>query len=204
MLASKDRDAVAAGARQACVATLDIDEARPLAQACLDGDETRRAAAAEVFAANLRTAQYRTVCEEGLTALFDDDNEEVRRQAARCFFEFRDGELGDYDDLIRAFVDSSAFDAEHDDLLDALQRTTASLPETSCLACERFLKVAGEDAANIQLRAAGDTDTVLQILVRTYNQGRDDALWARCLDLFDRMAELGVYGTIVTLERYER
>lgn len=202
MLDSEDRDAVAVGARQACVAALEIDEAKPLAEACLNRDETRRAAA-EVFAANLRTARYRSVCEKGLRSLFDD-GEEVRREAARCFFRFRDRELGDYRGLIQAFVDSRAFDTEHDELLEALQRTTAHLPEESCLACERFLDVVGEDAANIQLRSAGDASTALQVLVRAYNQSRDPALQARCLDLFDRMAELGVYQVIGTLERYER
>ena len=204
MLASEDRDAIAAGARQACVAALEIEEAKPLAEACLKGDETRRAAAAEIFAAHLRTARYRSVCEEGLTALFDYDNEEVRRQAARCFLTFRDGELGDYRGFIRTFVYSRAFDTEHDELLDALQRTTAHMPEETCLACERFLEVAGEDAANIQLRSAGDADTALQVLVRAYNQVKDPALQSRCLDLFDRMAKLGIYQVIGTLERYER
>lgn len=204
MLSSEERDTVVVGARQACVAALEINEAESLVEACLDGNEIHRAAAAEVFAANVRTARYRSVCEEGLASLFDDDSEEVRREAARCFFSFRDQELGDYKGLIQAFLDSRAFDTEHDELLDALQRTTARLPEEACLTCERFLEVAGEDAANIQLRSAADADTALQILVRAYNQSRAPELQSRCLDLFDRMAELGVYQVVGTLERYER
>lgn len=78
------------------------------------------------------------------------------------------------------------------------------MPDESCLACEKFLEVAGEDAANIQLRAAADAATALEILVRSYNQSRDDALSARCLNLFDRMAELGVYRVTDTLKSYER
>lgn len=204
MLASPNKDAVVVGARQACVAALEIEGAKPLAEACLQGDETRRAAAAEVFAANLRNARYREVCEEGLITLFKDSSEEVRSEAARCFFRLRESELGDYPRLIETFVGSRAFDNEHDELLEALQRTTAHLPEEACLACERFLDIVGEDAANIQLRSAGDTSTALQVLVRAYNQSRDPELQARCLDLFDRMAELGVYRVIGTLERYER
>ena len=204
MLASDDNDAVVVGARQSCVAALEIEDAKPLAEACLNGDEARRAAAAEVFAANLRNARYRGVCEEGLVALFEDDSEEVRREAARCFSRLRDTALGDHLPLLEAFADSRAYDTEHDELLGALQRTTAHLPEAACLACERFLDVAGEDAANIQLRSAADADTALQILVRAYNQSRDPELQARCLDLLDRMAELGIYGVAGTLERYER
>src|SRR3712207_7413575 len=55
-----------------------------------------------------RSARYRSVCEEGLISLFDDDGEVVRREAARCFFRFRERELEDYRGLIRAFVDSQA------------------------------------------------------------------------------------------------
>lgn len=204
MLASRNDSAVVVGARQSCVAALEIEEAEPLAEACLNGDETRRAAAAEVFAANLRNARYRGVCEEALVALFEDDSEEVRREAARCFSRLRDDDLGDHLPLIEAFVGSRAFDTEHDELLGALQRTTAHLPEAACLACERFLDVAGEDAANIQLRGAADADTALQVLVRAYNQARNPELQTRCLDLFDRMTELGIYGVVGTLERYER
>ena len=204
MLASEEQDAVAAGARQSCAAALEIDEAKPFAEACSNGDETRRAAAAEVFAANLRTTRYRSVCKEGLGNLFDDAAEEVRRTAARCFSRLRDKELGDYRDLVRTFADSQAFGTEHDQLLNALQSTTARMPDESCLACERFLDVAGGDAANIQLRAAADASTALEILVRSYNQSRDNSLSARCLDLFDRMAEIGVYRATDMLESYER
>ncbi len=42
------------------------------------------------------------------------------------------------------------------------------------------------------------------ILVRTYNQSRNPKTQARCLDLFDRMVQLGVYGVYGTLEQYER
>ena len=204
MLNSKERDAVAVGARQASAAALEIDEAKPLAEACLNGNEIRRAAVAEVFAANLRTVRYRSVCEEGLISLFDDHSEKVRHQAARCFSSFRNQELGDYRRLIQAFVDSRAFDTEYGQLLNALQMTTARMPDESCLACERFLEVAGEDVANIQLEAAADAYTAVEILVRSYHQSREDTLSARCLNLFDRMAELGVYRVIDTLKSYER
>jgi hypothetical protein len=72
------------------------------------------------------------------------------------------------------------------------------------LQSERFLEVAGGDAADIQSRSARDADTALQVLVRAYNQATEPALQSRCLDLFDRMAELGIYQVIGALERYER
>jgi hypothetical protein len=204
MLASDNSDVVTAGARQSCLASLMVAEAEPLAERCLSGGETHRVGAAEVFSAFLRTAQYRSVCEESLIALFDDDSDKVRREAARCFFHLREGELGDYPELMEAFVESRAFVTEHWQLLDALERTTATLPAIALLACERFLDVAGEEAADIRTSTAAHTDTVVQIVIRTYNQSKDPTLQTRCLNLFDHMAELGIYEVNRALKRYER
>ena len=48
MVDSKDATVAAVGARQACVASLDVEEARPLAEKCLSGTEAQREGAAEV------------------------------------------------------------------------------------------------------------------------------------------------------------
>ena len=40
--------------------------------------------------------------------------------------------------------------------------------------------------------------------MRIYNQTRKSETQARCLDSFDRMAQLGFYGVDRALEQYER
>lgn len=204
MIDSTDADTVVAGARIACLAALEVEEATSLANTCLEGDKSSRTSASQVYAANLATARYREVCEDGLMALFDDESEEVRREAARCFFWLKDDELGDYRELVESFVGSRAFDTEHWQLLDALERTTSKLPDSACQVCERFLDVAGTDAANIQLSSFGHADTAVQVLARAYNQNGDPAVLNRCLNIFDRMAELGIYQVSRALEQYER
>ncbi|MDP9440475.1 MAG: hypothetical protein M3P49_17340, partial [Actinomycetota bacterium] len=204
MLDSSDAEVSAAGARQACVASLEVKEAQPLAERCLSGTEAQREGAAEVYAVNLRTARHRSVCEDALARLFDDESEKVRSAASKCFYRFRDNELGQYEDLIGVFIQSDTFAAEHGQLIHALEETTAELPRVTVLACERFLDIVGNDAADIRTSAAGLADDVVQILVRTYNQSRNPKTQARCLDLFDRMAQLGVYGVDRALEHYER
>ena len=204
MLASSDADVTAAGARQVCVASLELAEARYLAEGCLSGAEAQRVGAAEVYSVNLQTARYRSVCEDALARLFDDESEKVRSEASKCFYRFGDDQIGQYAGLIEAFIQSATFAAEHRQLLHALKRTTAELPEVTILACERFLDIVGAEAAAIRTGAAGLTDDVVQILVRTYNQSRNPEMQARCLDLFDRLAQLGVYGVDRALEQYER
>jgi len=204
MVDSNDANVAAAGARQACVASLDVEEARPLAEKCLSGTEAQREGVAEVYSANLRTARYRSVCEDALAKLFNDESEKVRSAASKCFFRLGEDQLGQYVNVIDAFVQSDAFVAEHRRLIHALEQTTAELPQESILTCERFLDVVGGDAADIQTSAAGHANDVVQILVRTYNQSRNPKMQARCLNLFDRMAELEIYGVTRALDQYER
>ena len=204
MLASSDADVTAAGARQVCIASLEVAEARSLAEGCISGTEAQRVGAAEVYSANLQTARYRLVCEDALARLFDDESEKVRSEASKCFYRFGGDQIGQYAGLIEAFIQSVAFAAEHRQLIRALKRTTAELPDVTILACERFLDIVGAAAADIRTGAAGLVDDVVQILVRTYNQSRIPKTQARCLDLFDRMAQLGVYGVDRALDQYER
>lgn len=204
MLDSTDADVAAAGARQVCVASLDVEEAQSLAERCLSGTEAQREGAAEVYAVNLQTARYRSVCEDALARLFNDQSEKVFSAASECFFRLEEEQLGQYAHVIEEFVQSDAFITEHGQLILALEETTVELPHESILACERFLHVVGGDAVDIQTRAFHHADGVVQILVRAYNQSKNPEIQARCLDLFDRMAELGIYGVSRTLDQYER
>jgi hypothetical protein len=203
MLASSDPNVVAAGARQACLASLEVAEARSLAEGCVSGAEAQRVGAAEVYSAYLRTARYRSVCEDALMRLFHDDSNKVRSEASKCFYRFGGGELGEYTNLVDAFIRSTAFSTEHRQMICALKTTTSELPETSILACERFLDLVSSKVADPWTGADLAEDAV-EILVRTYNQSRNLQTQTRCLDLFDRMAQLGVYGVDKALEQYER
>lgn len=204
MVNSNDVNVAAAGARQACVTSLDVEEAQPLAERCLSGTETQREGAAEVYSVNLKTARYRFVCEDALAQLFADESEKVRSEASKCFYRFDDAQLGQYENLTEVFIQSDAFASEHGRLIHALEQTTAELPEVPILTCERFLDIVGGDAADIRASAARHADDVVQILVRAYNQSRSPEMQARCLNLFDRMAKLGIYGVSRTLDQYER
>lgn len=204
MVNSNDVNVAAAGARQACVTSLDVEEAQPLTERCLSGTETQREGAAEVYSVNLKTARYRFVCEDALAQLFADESEKVRSEASKCFYRFDDAQLGQYENLTEVFIQSDAFASEHGRLIHALEQTTAELPEVPILTCERFLDIVGGDAADIRASAARHADDVVQILVRAYNQSRSTEMQARCLNLFDRMAKLGIYGVSRTLDQYER
>jgi hypothetical protein len=128
----------------------------------------------------------------------------VRSEASKCFYRFEGEELGQYTGLIEDFILSTAFATEHRQLIYALKKTTAELPEVTVLACARFFDLVGQEAADIGIASAGLADDVVQILVRTYNQSRSSETQARCLDLFDRVAQRGVYGLDRALDQFKR
>ena len=204
MINSPEPEVATVGARQACLASLFMEEARPLAEFCVSGSEAQQMGAAEVFAANLRTAKFRSLCEESLIKLFESPYEEVRTQGGTCFHGLEEEELGIYEGLITSFVQSPAFVNQYFHLIHALGETTAKLPDITYLVCARFLDTVGPSAGDIRTRHAADADTVSRLIIRVYSQTRDEALGTRCLDVIDRMAQIRAYGFEQTLALYDR
>ncbi len=204
MLSSEDAEVATTGARQACLASFVVDGARPLVEHCLSGNKPLRMGAAKVFAVNLDKARCRVLCESALLRLFNDSEEEVRSEAAMCFGDLEGEQLGDCIKSVEAFIDSPAFATNPDPLIRALEKTTAKLPDLTCLICERFLDVAGTDAADIRTGRAFDARTVSQLLVRVYSQSKDQAIQSRCLDVIDRMTQMHIYGLHEVFDQFER
>jgi len=193
-----------AGTRLACLISLNDESAQGLVQRCLNGSETFRIGAAQVFAANLRSAQYRAYCESVLIELFDDPSEKVRAEAAGCFSDFEDQELADYSDIINHFVQSDSFLDHHSRLFYALKKATTRLPEATCAACERFIELAGNSVTDARTHAAADSYQVTELIVRTYQQHQNEMIQARCLDLIDRLAQAKALGLDESVSQFER
>jgi hypothetical protein len=186
------------------LASLFAAEAYLLAKLCVSGTETQQMGAADVFAAHLRMASFRAVCEEALIQLFNSPYEKVRAQAGSCFHGYEGEELGAYEGLLKAFVPSPAFASQYFHVISALEKTTAKLPEITCLACERFLDIVGQGAADIRTHHAANAAIVSRLIIRVYSQARDEALQTRCLNAIDRMAQMRAYGFEKVLALYDR
>jgi hypothetical protein len=204
MIGALEPEVATVGARQACLASLFVEEARPLAERCISGTEAQQMGAAEVCAANFRTASFRSVCEGALIALFNSPYEKVRSKAGTCFHGFESEELSEYEALIGTFVQSPAFASHFFHLVYALDQTTAKLPNVACSACERFLNTFGREAGDIRTGRSVDADMVCRLIVRAYSQTRDEGLQARCLDVIDRMTQIRAFGFEKVLALYDR
>ncbi|MCP4598419.1 hypothetical protein [Neptuniibacter sp.] len=204
MLQSHITGVATAGTRQICLASLDQEEAIPIAQSYLSG-EAQQIGAAEVFATNLRDSQFRAYCEESLIKLFDSPYETVQTAASHCFDRFKGDELGEYTELVEAFVNSKAFATNRYGFFRVCENTTARLPEVTILICEKFLEQTDIDAGDIRTRATIDSSTISKLVIRVYSQNQEDEnIQSRCLDVIDRMAQIRAYGLSQALSLYER
>lgn len=203
MIISDESTVIRAGARQCCLASLNNEEANTLVDICLNGNVVHRTAAAEIFRANLHSAYFRQYCENNLIPLFSDPDEQVRKEVSRCFSKFEGDGLANYTNLIEKFVNSPAFSTSCDSLIRALEKTTAKLPEITCLVCEKFVDSFGIQSGDIRTGSAGDSRIISKLLIRVYSQNvRKDELQSRCLNVVDRMLEIGSYGLDKALSNY--
>lgn len=130
---------------------------------------------------------------EALPALFDDQDEQVRRAAARSLRHIAELAPDAADRLIRAFTHSAAFDEHFDDLVDALEMLGTRLPASALEVCERAVDRSGGELADIRTARSAVGLDLIAVVLRLYRQGRPDVR-RRCLDIIDRLTELGVYG----------
>ena len=151
-----------------------------------------RRGAAKVFQVNVADAQTH------LIALFDDDDREVRRQAARAMRHLDELEVGHADLLVRAFMYSQSFAEHFDQLLDALDGMTATLPDVAIEVCERAVEAAGADIGDIRTAQAMAGPQITTIVLRLYRQAQP-GLRSRCLDLIDRLTAVAAYGVAQAL-----
>ena len=109
MLASGDERVVKTAARQTCLAGFDGGQAAEDAAAVRVGTDTMRAAAASIYATNLRVAAVVDECREHLPKFFADPVETVGEEAASCFQQLSGEDLRTHTSLVNIFLESPAF-----------------------------------------------------------------------------------------------
>jgi hypothetical protein len=204
MLASDTPQAAEAGARRACLAGLYIEGAQDLVGQCLSGTEAQRVGAAQVLAANLERADFRAVCVDGLSRLFNDPSEKVQDAAAACLMEVGGPSLADFTDLALQFTESSAYRKHYGDLAFALKQSPTAPPTLICTACERFVVLAGVAAGDITQGAGFEASIFSELVLRAYASAADQQVMSRCLDMIDRLIEAAAYDIEKPLQEYDR
>ena len=205
MLRSSEPEVREAGARLASIAVLvGHENAAALVDEALHGGTGHRLGVAQVAAANIAEPESRAWSEMMLRARFDDDDAEVRREAASCFGQLWDETINTYGELIAAFCDSRAYQDDSFWILHRLEESRGWLPETTCMVCEIFLDRFAGEARDIRTHHAGDAHTVAKLIFRMYQQHQQEEWTARSLDLIDRLCLEGIGEASGELEQFER
>ena len=204
MMESEDEAVATSGALCGCYASLMVEDALPLATQCSSGSKPQRLGAAKVYAANLKLSAHRFVSEKMLVTLFSDPEPEVRHQAARCFYGFEGRELREYQSLVAEYIQSPAFEPEHNPLFDALEKTTANMSDVALMACEHVFELAADKTGDISTAVAGTSNTIARLIVRVYGRTTDPSRRLRCLDIIDKMSLFRAYGLDVITAEFDR
>ena len=205
MLRSSEPDVCEAGARLAGIAALEHGEAAAdFVEEALRGSAKHRLGIAQVAAANIAEPECREWCERQLGGLFNDEDEDVRQEAATCFRYLKGDSLEAYGGLILAFCDSRAYKEDSFSVLHMLEQSLGRLPGITCIVCETFLDRFSGDANDIRSRRYGDSRTVASLIFRTYQQHPNDEWTTRALDLIDRLCTESIADAGEEFEQFER
>lgn len=134
-----------------------------------------------------------------LTALFDDDDADTRKNASavmRNVFQLPARQAGQ---LIQTFLQSAAFTDHQQHLLLALQDHTGPLPDVALDACERIVQQAGSRLGDFTSHRAVHGHYLVSIVLRLYRQS-PPAQRSRCLDIIDKLALANATGLSGALE----
>jgi hypothetical protein len=207
MLRSEDALVRESGARLSSLGAIS-NEHRNLYQLLVDqavqGDASQRLGVARVASKNIGHEPSRSWCEKHLLPLFDDEDAEVRREAASCFRELKDRSFEQYSELIDSFCESRAYETNSASILFALDESPERLPGITTVVCEKFVSRFSDEANDIRTSRAGDVHLVAKLLFRTYHQHEKDEWAHRCLDLIDSMCLEGIQGVSKGLADFER
>ena len=96
------------------------------------------------------------------------------------------------------------FTDHHRELFQALEDTSAQLPDVTCTASKRCFDIVGQAAADLRTHSAAQSSAVTGLLVRVYKQSKDHMIQARCLDVIDRLTHIHVYGLEGAVSQFDR
>jgi len=203
MIEADEPDVRRAGAAQAALAALGRPASEELLDRCLAGGVEMRLGAARVLAFNVSNARFRGLCEERLVALFDDPDEEVRKEATKAIRHLRKGGLAEVTELARSFLGSRAFAEDPEAIVFAIDGDEEPPVGLSMDAVEAVLErlSAPEDPRTRDALIAAEVN---EVLMKLYTDARSESLKNRALDVLDRAIEANSYGANRELGKYDR
>ena len=197
-------DAVANVARQTILAELDDVDVGNDGSSIRSGNEVMRRTAADVYARNVSSNAVGDECVKQLEGFIKDKAESVQKEVSSMFFDMSGERLLELQDFIGRFIESPCFECAPDRLLHALEESNVELPEIVCRAAKRILGFLGEEGTHVAYHGSMISHGISTLIVRQYEQTKDDQIKTICLDLIDQMERVGYLGIDEELNRIDR
>ena len=204
MCASPDTDARQAGGQLAAFAAMEWGVGAHLDDV-LDGtDAAARKGAAGTAAHRLSHTADADVAVRILTALVNDADDEVRKEAAEVAGALRGHALRQFDSVLKTLLESPAFADALPQMLITLERAPDRVDDLALLCAQRFVAVLAEEAGDMRTSAAGDAREVGKLVIRGLAQSRTPNQRSALLDVLDQLFLIGAYGIDDVVSESER
>ena len=204
MLRSEDNEQRETAAACIAAASFGNAQAKVDIETVLTMDENCRAAVAGFAAHNFGASEIIDTCRTWLIRFFDDESRKVRDAASHCFHRLSEDVLANESLLIGAFIDSRSFQEHAYNLLNALQGSVSRLPDIVLKIPEKAVALHEADSSQNARHARWWTNEMATLVLRLYEQTRDQSIKSKCLDVLDRMIELNFGSFAKELEKVDR
>jgi hypothetical protein len=176
----------------------------PEADRLIEAGKVYRRLAADVASHAITSEECRDRAERQLIRFFNDEDNQVRQQAAEVFRQIEPNEFARFSDLAEAYLASRAFDHDAFAFFHALEQATTSVHALVISAAQQII-------ANLEVNGATGTTNYVDLhqlqglLTREYAASENDPeLRRRLLDVIDVMLEREMYGADEILKAHER
>lgn len=159
---------------------------------------------ADVASHAIEDAEFRYRAEIILRRSFNDDDKEVRSQAADVFRNVKPDQFDRYRELAYDFIRSSAFEAGSYGFFHALERAECKVDDIVVAATKILMEDIGKNG-NAAGRRSMDLHQLQDIIKKEYAVSEGDPpLRAKILDLIDSMLKMELYGVDAIVGAHER
>jgi hypothetical protein len=204
LLSNSDEEMHESGGRHAALVALRDPSQSSYLETAFEAGVQARIGIIRVARANLMDPKDQAICISWLVRSFKDLSQEVQKKAARCFtLSDRDerDRVRELPQLVQAFLESPAFDADPTPLLDAIDGSDGAINELALLTCERYLQDQGSYGSAAHPR---DYYLASDLVFKCYHQLNQPSYRHRVLTLIDQLAILGNRDGDRELDKFDR
>lgn len=179
------------------------NESELLAEATSSPNEKVRTGAAQVCADMYLSASNKGPLIKLLINFARDKSPDVREFSHKLIANLRGEALRSHEELIMSLIDSKAFSQCLPQLVLAIQEAPDQVDDIAMACASRFIDQFKEEIGDISTSAAGDSQSIAQLLFKAYARA-DQEKREEVIDLLDNMLRYNAYGVGEMIGLFER